>query len=49
MHRAGSPPATKVMIQLKTWLDRKMGLATDLAGTTQSQTTPTTKKRDPNG
>jgi 4-hydroxybutyryl-CoA dehydratase / vinylacetyl-CoA-Delta-isomerase len=49
MHGAGSPQAMKVMIQRQIGLDRKMRLATDLAGITESKETAAAKKRAKNG
>jgi 4-hydroxybutyryl-CoA dehydratase/vinylacetyl-CoA-Delta-isomerase len=45
MHGAGSPQAMKVMIQRQVDLPRKMRLATDLAGITDSEETAATKAR----
>jgi 4-hydroxybutyryl-CoA dehydratase/vinylacetyl-CoA-Delta-isomerase len=43
MHGAGSPQAMKVIIQRQVNLERKMRLATDLAGITESDETAATK------
>jgi 4-hydroxybutyryl-CoA dehydratase/vinylacetyl-CoA-Delta-isomerase len=45
MHGAGSPQAMKVVIQRQLQFDRKMRLATDLAGITESRETEATKAR----
>jgi 4-hydroxybutyryl-CoA dehydratase / vinylacetyl-CoA-Delta-isomerase len=45
MHGAGSPQAMKVVIQRQLKFDRKMRLATDLAGITESEETAAAKAR----
>jgi 4-hydroxybutyryl-CoA dehydratase / vinylacetyl-CoA-Delta-isomerase len=45
MHGAGSPQAMKVMIQRQVNLERKMRLATDIAGVTESEETAAAKAR----
>lgn len=45
MHGAGSPQAMKVMIQRQMAIDKKMQLATDLAGITESEETAAAKSR----
>ena len=45
MHGAGSPQALKVAIQRQMGLDKKMRLATDLAGVTESAETAAAKAR----